>query len=406
MSTIIPELSAPPVSTGPVRTAPMPVREAFGDEEYRALIAAADWYRGRKEDPGYQGKFEAEFCSAFAAFMGGGHADAVATGTAAVFVALAALDLPKGSEVILSPVTDSGPLNAIIMLGLKPVLADSYPGSYNVGPEQFAAKITERTRCFLAVHAAGEPLDMPAIMRIARAHGVKVLEDCSQAPGATCDGKQVGTFGEIAAFSTMYRKSLMSGSSGGVVYTRDLDLHRRALSCADRGKQSWRTDINQNDPSNALFPALNFNNDEFSCAIATSSLRRLPATVAARADFARRLADEISVHCRAVGRPKVHPGMSPFYLPVPVGAAALTCTKNEFAAAVAAEGIPLLPQYGCIIADWAWAREYLPPGTATPNAVGTKHTTFNLFLNERYGPAELADIMAALIKTENRYAKQ
>ena len=389
----------------PVRTTPMPVREAFGDEEYHALIAAADWYRGRKEDPGYQGRFETEFCQAFTTFMGGGYADAVATGTAAVFVALASLDLPKGSEVILSPVTDSGPLNAIILLGLKPVLADSYPGSYNIGLAQFAEKITPRTSCLLAVHAAGEPLDMVGLMEIARAHGVKVLEDCSQAPGATCDGRQVGTFGDIAAFSTMYRKSLMSGSSGGLVFTRDRALYRRALANADRGKQVWRTDINQNDPSNAWFPALNFNHDEFSCAIGTASLRRLPATVAARATFALRLADEISAHCRAVRRPIVSAAMSPFYLPIPVDAARLVCGKNEFAQAVAAEGIPLLPQYGCIIAEWPWARAYLPADTATPNAVATKQTTFNLFLNERYGPTELADIVAALIKTENAHAR-
>jgi perosamine synthetase len=390
----------------PVRTRPMPVREAFGDEEYNALLAAANWYRGRKEDPGYQGKFETEFCAAFTAFMGGGYADAVATGTAAVFVALAALDLPKGSEVILSPVTDSGPLNAIIMLGLTPVLADSYPGSYNIGPAQFAAKITSRTSCLLAVHAAGEPLDMIAIMEIANARGIKVLEDCSQAPGATWAGRQVGTFGEIAAFSTMYRKSLMSGSSGGVVYTRDQALYRRALANADRGKQVWRTDINQNDPSNAWFPALNFNNDEFSCAIASASLRRLPETVAARVAFSRALATEISARCRAVRPVQVNPGMSPFYLPIPVDASLLTCSKNEFAQAVAAEGIPLLPQYGCIVSEWPWARAYLPADTATPNAVGTKHTTFNLFLNERYGAGEVADIIAALVKTEDKYAKR
>jgi dTDP-4-amino-4,6-dideoxygalactose transaminase len=383
----------------------MPVREAFGDTEYAALIAAANWYRGRKEDPGYQGKFETEFCNAFTAFMGGGYADAVASGTASVYIALAALDLPKDSEVIISPVTDSGPLNAIILLGLRPVLADSYPGSYNIGPAQFAEKITSRTSCLLAVHAAGEPLDMPRIMAIARARGVKVLEDCSQAPGASFDGVKVGNFGDIAAFSTMYRKSLQSGSSGGIVFTKDLDLHRRGLSHADRGKQVWRTDINQNDPSNAWFPALNFNNDEFSCAIATASLCRLPATVAARVVFCKMLAAQIADQCQACRPPRITDGCSPFYLPIPVAITKLTRNKNEFAQAIAAEGIPLLAQYGCIIADWKWAHAYLPPGSQTPNAIATKNTTFNLFLNERYGPDEVSDIITAMVKVEKRYGK-
>lgn len=390
--------------SAPTRTAPMPIREAFGDTEYAALLAAADYYRNRKEDPGYQGKFEREFCDAFTTFMGGGYADAVATGTASVYIALAALNLPKGSEVIISPVTDSGPLNSIILLGLRPVLADSYPGSYNIGPEQFAAKITPRTSCLLAVHAAGEPLDMPAIMAIAEKHGIKVLEDCSQAPGASSAGRKVGAHGHIAAFSTMYRKSLMSGSSGGIVYTRDLELHRQALAHADRGKQTWRTDLNQNDPSNALFPALNFNTDEFSCAIATASLRRLESTVAARVHFAQQLAEHIATESRFCLRPRVTADMSPFYLPIPVDTAKLPCTKNEFASALLAEGIGLLPQYGCIIADWSWAHAHLPAHSTTPNAVAMKHSSFNLFINERYGPQELADILTALRKVEARYA--
>jgi len=383
-----------------------PTREAFGEEEYHALIAAADWYRGRKEDPAYQGKFETEYCNAFSAFMGGGYTDAVATGTAAIFVALAALDLPKGSEVILSPVTDSGPLNAIILLGLKPVLADSYPGSYNIDAARFAEKITERTSALLAVHAAGEPLDMLGIMAVARDRNIKVLEDCSQAPGATYSGNQVGSFGHIAAFSTMYRKSLMSGSSGGLVFTRDQSLYRRALAHADRGKQVWRTDINQNDPTNAWFPALNFNHDEFSSAIGTASLRRLPANVVARTAFSQALAREITAQCSVVQSPRISEGMSPFYLPIPVDSAFLDCSKSEFAQAVAAEGIPLLPHYGCVVADWPWARAYLPQGTATPHAVKTKQSTFNLFLNERYGTAEVTEIMAALLKAEKQHAKQ
>ncbi len=381
----------------------MPVREAFGDAEFSALIEAASWYRNRKEDPGYQGKFEQEFCADFVTMLGGGFADAVATGTASVFVALQALNLPPGSEVIISPVTDSGPLNSIIMLGLKPVLADSYPGSYNIGPEQFEAAITPRTKCLLAVHAAGEPLAMPEIMRIAEKHGIAVLEDCSQAPGASWNGKQVGTFGHIAAFSTMYRKSLMSGSSGGVVYTQDEATYRRALAAADRGKQTWRKDINLNDPSHAWFPALNFNTDEFSCAIAQASLRRLPETVSKRVAFAQSLAREITTQCTFAKAPKVLPGMSPFYLPIPVDTGRLPISKNAFAQEIAAEGIPLLPQYGCLIADWPWAHQFLPTNSATPNAVEFKNQSFNLFLNERYGEQELLDIVAAIRKVEHRH---
>ncbi len=382
----------------------MPVREAFGDTEYAALIEAANWYRERKEDPGYNGKFEKLFCDEFSCFQGGGFSDAVATGTSSVFVALAALDLPKGSDVLISPVTDSGPLNSIILMGYRPIVVDAYPGSYNIGPHEFESAITSNTSCLLAVHAAGEPLEMGPIMEIAKRHGISVLEDCSQAPGAKCNGQRVGTFGDIAAFSTMYRKSLMSGSSGGMVFTRSESIFQRAQAAADRGKQVWRADLNQNDPSNALFPALNHNTDEFSCAIGRASLSRLDDTIRARTEFSTQLADWISNYSAYLKRPNIGPGYSPFYLPIPVRVDRLPISKNEFAMAIANEGIPLLPEYGCIIADWPWARSYLPAGNDTPQARRFRKESFNLFVNEKYGADEFRDIVDAILKVESRYA--
>lgn len=383
----------------------MPVREAFGDAEYAALIEAAQFYRQTCTDPGYGGPFEQRFCDAFSAYMGGGFSDAVATGTASVYIALAALQLRPGDEVLMSPVTDSGPLNCIILQNLKPVLVDSRPHSYNVGPAQFEAAITPRTKAFLAVHSAGEPLDMPAIMEIARKHGIAVIEDCSQAPGATVAGHKVGGFGDIAAFSTMYRKSLMSGSSGGVVFTRDSELFKRAQAHADRGKQVWRKDLNQNDPGNALFPALNFNTDEFSCAIASASLARLDTTVKARADFCTALARGITANCKAILPPEIPDGISPFYVPIRVDTSRLDCSKNQLAEEILSEGIALLPQYGCIVSDWPWARKHLPSDNFTPNATAMKLESFNLFVNERYTETELKDILAAFVKVERKHVR-
>ncbi|MBZ0325141.1 MAG: DegT/DnrJ/EryC1/StrS family aminotransferase, partial [Alphaproteobacteria bacterium] len=165
------------------------------------------WYRARDIDPGYQGEFEERYCRAFADFLGGGYADAVATGTGALYVALAALDLPKGAEVLVSPITDPGTISAIILNGLVPRLADSAEGSFQMGAEQVAARLNDATGCVCVVHAAGQATDIDRIVEIARARDIPVLEDCSQAHGATWRGKPVGTFGDIAAFSTMYRKA-------------------------------------------------------------------------------------------------------------------------------------------------------------------------------------------------------
>lgn len=387
-----------------VRQIPMPSREAFGNSEVAMVDEVVSYYRSRHEDPPYEGVFEKRFCEAFTAYQGGGYADAVASGTVSLYIALAALELQQGSEVIISPVTDSGPLNAIILLGLIPVVADSAPGSFNSTAKEFGERITDKTSAILAVHTGGEPLDMEAITKLAKNRNIKLLEDCSQATGASIGGQKIGTFGDIAAFSTMYRKNLAAGASGGIVYTKDLGLYRRAIAYADRGKQPWRNDINQNDPGFAMFPALNFNSDEFSCAIGLASLRRLDKTIEGRLFFLK----ELSANWAGIEFCELYPfndGFSPFFHPVIVNTQKIKCSKIEFAKALTAEGIPLNIHYGCVIDDWEWAKPYCGFGSASPNARWMKENSFNLFLNEKYGKQEALDVVTAICKVEKAFRK-
>jgi len=387
----------------PVRKTPMPFREAFGDAEVEQVMAVVEYYRSRQQDPPYQGYFEKNFCDEFSDFMGGGYTDAVATGTAACYVAVAALNLPPKSEVIISPVTDSGPLNCLILQGLTPVVADSAPNSYNMGVAEFLARVTPNTKAVFAVHAAGEPCEIDLITEEAHKRGIFVVEDCSQAPGAVLNGIKVGGFGDISAFSTMYRKSLAAGASGGLVYTKDEALYHQALAHADRGKQTWRTDIYLNDPGHSLFPAHNFNTDEFSCAVGSASLARLQETVDARVAFLKSFLDALSTASNACSPYAFHEGFSPFYFPVFVDTDKVSCTKNEFAQALQAEGVGLLPDYGCLISTWKWALPYLSDDFVTKNALETRDGSFNFFVNERYGQQEVDDTIAAIQKVEAHY---
>jgi len=384
----------------------MPVRLALGEAEVTEVMSTIEYYRNCQQDLPYQGVVEQRLCEAFAEFQGGGYADGVATGTGAVYIALAALDLPKGSEVIISPVTDSGPLSCIILQGFVPVVADSRPGSYNMGVEQFLERVTPRTSAVLAVHLGGEPLEIDRLVAEASRRGIKVLEDCSQAPGAVWNGRRVGSVGDIAALSTMYRKNLISGSSGGIVFTKNLELFHRAQAHADHGKPLWRTDLNLKNPGHGLFPALNFNTDELSCAIALASLRRLQETIDKRLTFLERLISELQAASRACRPSTFHRGFSPFFFPVFVDADQLTCSKVEFAQALLAEGINLDPQYGCVVRSWKWALPYLSDDFETVNALATRDRTFNLFLNERYGEEEVRDIIAAIKKVERHFLKE
>lgn len=387
----------------PVRVHPMPARFALGSGEEAMIQEVLDYYRARDLDPGYQGHFEQTYCSAFAEFQGGGYADAVATGTAAIFVALAALNLPKGCEVLVSPITDPGSLSAIVLNGLKPRLIDAMADSYNIGPAEFETAITPECKAAVIVHAAGQAVEIDAIVDIAASHGIRVLEDCSQAHGAKWKGKPVGTFGDIAAFSTMYRKAHMTGASGGLVYTTDEDLYHNALAHADRGKPSWQEDLDDRNPNQFLFPALNLHADEISCAMGIASLTRLPKTIENRLAFVAKFTERLK-HASKVCRPYGYsPGDSPFIYPVFVDGAKISCSVLEFAEAVRAEGIGLNPHYEYLVANWPFLQPHLAACVDTPNARAMLDGSFALYLNENYGDQEVDDCISAISKVEESF---
>jgi dTDP-4-amino-4,6-dideoxygalactose transaminase len=387
----------------PLRMAPMPPRFAIGPAERAMINEALDLFAGQGLDPGYQGVFEERYCKAFAEAMGGGYADAVATGTTALYVALAALNLPKGSQVLCSPITDPGTLSAIVLLGLVPRLADAMPDSYNVGLEQIAERLYDDVSCVLAVHSIGYAVPIDTIVETAHARGIKVLEDCSQAHGALLKGRRVGTFGDVATFSTMYRKASITGASGGVVFTTHQDIYRMALAHADRGKPRWREGFDDRDPAQFLFPALNLHTDELSCAVGLASIGRLEDTRTRRLAFVEAVSRAIgrsSGICRPYG---YDAEASPFIYPVFVDIDAISVTKQRFAEAIRAEGIGLNSHYRYLAADWPWLQPYLADAFACPNARRVIDRTFNLYLNENYGPREAEDCAAAIMKVEEAY---
>jgi dTDP-4-amino-4,6-dideoxygalactose transaminase len=215
-------------------------------------------------------------------------------------------------------------------------------------------------------------------------------------------GRPVGTFGDIAAFSTMYRKASITGASGGVVYTRDESLFHMALAWADRGKTPWIPGFDDKDPSQFLFPALNNHTDELSCAVGLASWRRLPKVIEARMTYVRgldRMANSSRL-CRPYGW---RDGDSPFFYPIRVDVERLPAgvTKKAFAEAVAKEGIGLNPHYMYVVADWGYLKPYLADDFDVPNARAIRDSTFNLFVNEKYGAQEVEDTIAAILKVES-----
>lgn len=388
----------------PVRRTPMPPRFAVGEAERRKISEVLDYYAEQQVDFGYQGRFEQEYNEAFAAFLGGGYADAVSTGTSALYVALAALELPPGSDVLVSPITDPGSISAIILCGLVPRLVDSAPGSFNIGAEQVAPRISERTSALMLVHSLGQAADANAIAAVTGPAKVKILEDCSQSHGARIGGTLAGTVGEIAAFSTMYRKASITGASGGVVYSRDESTARMALAHADRGKPRWIEGFDDRNPSEFLFPALNHHTDELSCGIGLASLGRLPETIRRRLAFVREVSERLLSSSRVCKPYGYTDGDSPFVYPIIVDSTRIRCSKAEFAKAVLAEGIGLNPHYQYLVRDWPWVHDYLSDDFETANARAIRDSTFCVYLNENYGTQEAADVADAILKVERHYS--
>ncbi len=256
----------------PTRAKPFPSRGHIGAEEKAAVDALFDAAIASGVAPGYNGAEETAYCEDFTAFMGGGYVDAVSSGTAALYVALRALDLEPFTEVIVGAVTDPGGMMPIPLLNLVPMVADTAPGSYNTGPEQIAALITPLTRAIVVPHIAGEPADMVGIMKLARQHGLPIIEDCAQSHGACLNGRLVGTFGNIAAFSTMFGKHHSSGGQGGLVYTQNEALYQAIRRASDRGKPFFMSAGTTN-----VIASLNFNLNDLAAAIGRVQLRKLPA---------------------------------------------------------------------------------------------------------------------------------
>lgn len=387
-----------------VRSEPMPARLTFGDAEFHAIEELFAHYKNRKSDFGYQDTYERLYTEAFVQYQGvDGFADAVSTGTAALFVAIAALQLPPGSHVIVSPITDPGTISAIILNQLVPVIADSSPNSYNMGLDQFEERITELTRAVVVVHAAGVAAPVDSISQVARERGIYVVEDCSQAHGAKLNGQKVGTFGDIAASSTMYRKALATGGCGGIVFTRSQELYHLARAYADRGKPFWHPDFDGKDSTTFLFPALNFNVDEISCAIGLKSINKLDETIHKRNIFLQDLNAAIKLHSKVCKPTPVSLDNSPFFHPVFVDTAQISCSKQEFAKAIQSEGIEINPHYMYVVSECPWVKPYLANDFDFPNALNSRNISFNILFNENYGRKEVEDITAAILKVEQAY---
>jgi dTDP-4-amino-4,6-dideoxygalactose transaminase len=215
----------------PAKTTPTPDWPYYDDQEKQALMQVLEsrlWWR----TPGSQTlAFEGEF----AAYQQASYGVAVTNGTAALEVAIAALGIGPGDEIILPDFTFIATASAVLAAGAMPVMVDSTPDTYCIDPVLAEAAITPHTKAIIAVHMAGHPADLDALMGICRRHQLALIEDSAHAHGSEWKGRRIGAIGDIGTFSFQASKLLTSGE-GGMIITNDSDLERRLRSIHDCGR--------------------------------------------------------------------------------------------------------------------------------------------------------------------------
>jgi len=186
-----------------------------------------------------KGRYIRDFETAFCARVGATHGVSVCNGTVALHLAMVALGIGPGDEIILPTLTYIASANAVTYTGATPVFVDSLPATWQMDPEDVARKITPRTKAIMAVHLYGHPCDMDAIAALARRHRLFVIEDCAQAIGTVYKNRHAGTFGDVATFSFFGNKTITTGE-GGMVLTSDRTIIERARHFRGQGLAAHR----------------------------------------------------------------------------------------------------------------------------------------------------------------------
>ena len=238
------------------------------------------------------GEETSKFEVAFGSFLGNNvHCRAVSNGTAALHMALLALEVGKGDEVIIPSLTFVADVNVVNIVGAKPILADAASlNDWNMSLEAIEKQITDKTKVVIVVHYAGYPCrDIMAISQLCRDKGIGLIEDVAHAPGATVDGRACGTFGDVGCFSFFSNKNLSIGE-GGMVSTLDPQLDNKLGYLRSHGMTTLTLDRHKGRAItyDVAQPGLNYRMDEMRSAIGSVQLDKLPAGNARRGELTER----------------------------------------------------------------------------------------------------------------------
>lgn len=399
----------------PVRTDPFPGREPFGLEDAAQVLEALQ--NQTLFFP--SGKKVYEFERSFGELYGVEHVTTSTSGTSAIHVAVGALNLEPGDEVITTSISDMGTVAPIIQCNCIPVFADIELGTFNLDPDDIERKISDRTRAIIVVHCWGQPANMDRMMDIAKKQDLYIVEDCSQAHYTRYKGKLVGTIGHIGAMSCQDSKHLQCGD-GGITITNDADLGKRAALFVDKGCD-WSEDRKYRLRYAFIGPC--YRMTELQGAILVSQLKRLPWIVEQRQKSGDRLVEMLQGIAN-VYPPERTEGAEHSYwnFPLRVDEEAMGIEPGAFGNALTAEGIPTGKWLGKPLYMFEALKDKIAFGTSKypwafterglameyeeglcPNAELAAKQLQTVPVNERTTEKDIEDIATAVQKVAEHY---
>ncbi len=326
----------------PVRTKPFQSWPQY-DEEIDAAVQVLRSGKHARQSGSYVSRFE----EAFAGYFGVKHAIAVSSGTAAIHVALAALGIGPGDDVINTAHCFIGTATPVVHCGAVPIFADIDPRTFNIDPKSVHEKITPYTKAIVPVHLNGCPAEMDRLQEIARQYQLFIIEDAAQAHGATYNGKLVGTFGELGCFSFWEDKIISTSGEGGMIITNDEQLAKRARMIHHHGELRQDGDYYQGERLYYHpFLGYNFRMTEVQGAIGLVQLKKLPQYISLRRKNAHLLTQRIR-EIEGIIPPYEPENVTHVYYKyiLKLDRQVLRTPALEIATALSAEGIPATRRY-------------------------------------------------------------
>ena len=404
------------INGGPkTKTGPFGTGRRFGEEEKKQVLEVLEsdvlfYVFGTKVK---------QMESMMKSMYGVRFASGCSSGTAAVHIALGALAVEPGKEVITSAVTDMGTMTGILYQLLVPRFADIDPETYNMDPRSAEKLINRKTGAIVVVHHAGVPADIEAFVALGRKHGIPVIEDCAQAHFTRLKGRLLGTFGDISAWSFNHFKHITTGS-GGAVLTDRADIEERVRLFIDK---CYFRDGRKRNP---YFLAPNYQMTELQGAVAVGQLGKVERIVGTRRKRGARLIDGLRQVPGIIPQRVPDGGEHSFFLfVVRVDPSVIPAPVEDICRALEAEGIPCEPHkitggmpvylYDVFQNRSAFPNSMLPfvskdldsdavyPRGLCPVAEDAFAHTFNLSINEFYTEDDVDDMVRGIAKVADHF---